>query len=195
VLAITLESIAAARCYNLVVIAAPAARWDEIQGIAAGCDLSNVVLLEGGDRRQDSVAAAIDRCDGHAWISVHDAARPLTPPEVFRAVLDAARADGAAIAGVPCVDTVKQVQHGRVAATLDRSSIIAAQTPQSFSADILRRAHLHAATRGITAGDDATLVEAIGEPVTVVPGDPRNFKVTFPQDLVLLRSLLEEEPR
>ena len=88
-------------------------------------ELANVVLLEGGERRQDSVAAAIDRCDGHAWISVHDAARPLTTPEVFRAVLDAARADGAAIAGVPCVDTVKQVQDGRVAATLDRSSIIA----------------------------------------------------------------------
>jgi 2-C-methyl-D-erythritol 4-phosphate cytidylyltransferase len=93
------------------------------------------------------------------------------------------------------VDTVKQVQHGRVAATLDRSSIIAAQTPQSFSADLLRHAHLNANARGITAGDDAALVEAIGEPVVVVPGDPRNFKITLPQDLVLLRSLLEEEVR
>jgi 2-C-methyl-D-erythritol 4-phosphate cytidylyltransferase len=170
-------------------------RWEQIRGIAADQGLSNVVSLEGGARRQDSVSAAIDHCDGHAWISVHDAARPLTPPGVFRAVLDAARAEGAATAGVPCVDTVKQVQHGRVAATLDRSSIIAAQTPQSFSADLLRRAHLNAATRGITAGDDAALVEAIGEPVAVVPGDPRNFKITFPQDLVLLRSLLEEEVR
>lgn len=126
---------------------------------------------------------------------MHDAARPLTPPELFRAVLDAARADGAAIAGVPCVDTVKQVQDGRVAATLDRSSIIAVQTPQSFGADVLRRAHMNAATKGITAGDDAELVEAIGKAVTVVPGDPRNFKITFPQDLVLLRALLEEEAR
>jgi 2-C-methyl-D-erythritol 4-phosphate cytidylyltransferase len=194
-LAITLGSIAAAGCFDVIVIAAPAARWEQIRGIAADHELRNVVLLEGGDRRQDSVAAAIDRCAGHAWISVHDAARPLTPPEIFRAVLDAARADGAAIAGVPCVDTVKQVHDGRVAATLDRSTIIAAQTPQSFSADVLRRAHVHAAAHGITAGDDAALVEAIGEPVTVVPGDPRNFKITFPQDLVLLRSLLEEEAR
>ena len=190
--AITLESIAAAGCFDLVVIAAPVARWDAIRAIAAEHQLASVVLLEGGERRQDSVAAALERCDGHDWISVHDAARPLTPPEVFRAVLDAARADGAATAGVPCVDTVKQVQHGRVAATLDRSSIIAAQTPQSFGADLLRRAHLHAAAHGISAGDDAALVEALGEPVTVVPGDPRNFKVTFPQDLVLLRALLEE---
>jgi 2-C-methyl-D-erythritol 4-phosphate cytidylyltransferase len=195
VLAITLGSIAATNCYDLIVIAAPVARWEQIRGIAAEHQLANVVLLEGGERRQDTVAAAIERCDGHAWISVHDAARPLTPPELFRAVLDAARADGAAIPGVPCVDTVKQVQNGRVAATLDRSSIIAAQTPQSFGADLLRRAHLHAATNGITAGDEAGLVEAIGEAVTVVPGDPRNFKVTFPQDLVLLRSLLEEEVR
>jgi 2-C-methyl-D-erythritol 4-phosphate cytidylyltransferase len=192
VLAITLEAIAAAGCFDLVVIAAPVARWEAIRAIAAEHQLVSVVLLEGGERRQDSVAAALERCDGHPWISVHDAARPLTPPEVFRAVLDAARADGAATAGVPCVDTVKQVQHGRVAATLDRSSIIAAQTPQSFSAALLRRAHENAATHRISAGDDAALVEAIGAPVTVVPGDARNFKVTFPQDLVLLRSLLEE---
>jgi 2-C-methyl-D-erythritol 4-phosphate cytidylyltransferase len=192
VLAITLGSIAAAGCFDLIVIAAPASRWEAIRGIAAGHQLDNVVLVEGGERRQDSVAAAINRCDGQDWISVHDAARPLTPPGLFRAVLEAARADGAATAGVPCVDTVKQVQNGRVAATLDRSSIIAAQTPQSFAADLLRRAHLHAATHGITAGDDAELVEAIGAPVTVVPGDARNFKVTFPQDLVLLRTLLEE---
>ena len=192
VLGITLEAVAVAGCFDLVVIAAPVARWEAIRALAAEHQLANVVLLEGGERRQDSVAVAIDRCDGHAWISVHDAARPLTPPEVFRAVLDAARADGAATAGVPCVDTVKQVQHGRVAATLDRSSIIATQTPQSFDADLLRRAHLNAVARGISAGDDATLVEALGEPVTVVPGDPRNFKITIPQDLVLLRALLEE---
>jgi 2-C-methyl-D-erythritol 4-phosphate cytidylyltransferase len=192
VLAITLESVAAAGCFDLVAIAAPTARWEAIRGIVADVDLGNVVLLEGGERRQDSVAAAIDRCDGHAWISVHDAARPLTPPEIFRAVLDAARADGAATAGVPCVDTVKQVLNGRVVATLDRSSIIAAQTPQSFGAELLRRAHINAATHGVSAGDDAALVEELGEPVTVVPGDPRNFKITFPQDLVLLRSLLEE---
>ena len=115
-----------------------------------------------------------------------------TPPALFRAVLDAARAEGAATAGVPCVDTVKQVRNGRVSATLDRSSLIATQTPQAFGADLLRRAHAHAAANGVDAPDDAALVEALGEPVAVVPGDPRNFKVTFPQDLVLLRSLLEE---
>ena len=192
VLAITLESIAAAGCFDLIVIAAATSRWEAVRAIAAGLHLDDVVLVEGGERRQDSVAAAISRCDGREWISVHDAARPLTPPGVFRAVLEAAREDGAATAGVPCVDTVKQVQNGRVAATLDRSSIIAAQTPQSFAADLLRRAHAHAAIHGITAGDDAELVEAIGAPVTVVTGDARNFKVTFAQDLVLLRTLVEE---
>jgi 2-C-methyl-D-erythritol 4-phosphate cytidylyltransferase len=192
VLAITLESIAAAGCFDLVVIAAPVARWEAIRDLVTRHQLPPVVLLEGGDRRQDTVAAALDRCAGHDWISVHDAARPLAPPELFRAVLDAARAEGAATAGVPCVDTVKQVQNGRVSATLDRSSLIAAQTPQAFDADLLRMAHLHAATHGIAAADDAALVEAIGKPVAVVPGDPRNFKVTFPQDLVLLRAILED---
>ncbi len=192
VLSITLQAVAAAACFDLIALAAPSDRWDAIRGLGRDHQFPELVLLEGGERRQDSVALALAQCDGHEWITVHDAARPLTPPELFRAVLDAARKDGAATAGVPCVDTVKQVQHGRVAATLDRSSIIAAQTPQAFSADLLRRAHRHAAEHGITAGDDATLVEILGEPVAVVAGDPRNFKVTFLQDLVLLRSLLEE---
>jgi len=192
VFAITLESIAAAGCFDLIVVAAPAERWEAIRELAALHQLPAVVLLEGGERRQDSVAAALDRCAGHDWITVHDAARPLTPPALFGAVLDAARAEGAATAGVPCVDTVKQVQNGRVSATLDRSSLIAAQTPQAFGADLLRMAHLHAATHGVAAPDDAALVEAIGKPVAVVPGDARNFKVTFPQDLVLLRAILEE---
>jgi 2-C-methyl-D-erythritol 4-phosphate cytidylyltransferase len=192
VFAITLAAIAAAGCFDEIVIAAPIARWPAIRDLAAQHDLPQLTLIEGGARRQDSVAAAIDRCDAHEWISVHDAARPLTPPELFRAVLDAARAEGAATAGVPCVDTVKQVQHGHVSATLDRSSLIATQTPQAFGADLLRRAHLHAAATDAHAPDDASLVETLGELVVVVPGDPRNFKVTFPQDLVLLRALLEE---
>jgi 2-C-methyl-D-erythritol 4-phosphate cytidylyltransferase len=192
VFAITLEAIAAAECFDLVVVAAPRARWETIRTLAISRELPPVVLMEGGDSRQESVAAALDRCGGHDWITVHDAARPLTPPGLFRAVLDAARAEGAATAAVPCVDTVKQVQHGRVAATLDRSSLVAAQTPQAFRADLLRRAHRNAAAKGLRAGDDATLVEALGEPVSVVAGDPRNFKITFPQDLFLFRSLLEE---
>lgn len=192
VFAITLEAISAAGCFDLVVVAAPMARWDTIRGLAVTGQLPPLVLVEGGESRQESVAAALDRCNGQDWISVHDAARPLTPPGLFRAVLDAARAEGAATAGVPCVDTVKQVQHGRVAATLDRTSLIATQTPQAFGADLLRRAHLNAVAQGLRGGDDATLVEALGAPVAVVAGDPRNFKITFPQDLVLLRSLLEE---
>jgi 2-C-methyl-D-erythritol 4-phosphate cytidylyltransferase len=191
VFAITLAAIAAAGCFDEIVIAAPADRWPAIRDLAELHALPTITLIEGGERRRDSVAAAIDRCEAHEWISVHDAARPLTPPELFRAVLDAARAEGAATAGVPCVDTVKQVQHGHVSATLDRSSLIATQTPQAFGADLLRRAHLRAAG-DVHAPDDASLVEALGEPVVVVPGVARNFKVTFPQDLVLLRALLEE---
>lgn len=189
---ITLRSIAAAECFDLIVVAAPPIRWDAIRQLASAHGLPELILVEGGERRQDSVAAALTRCDGQDWISVHDAARPLTPPALFRSVLEAARAEGAATAGVPCVDTVKQVHDGHVAGTLDRGSLIAAQTPQAFAAAVLRRAHAHAAEHGVAAADDAALVEAIGETVAVVPGDPRNFKVTFPQDLVTLRALLAE---
>ena len=111
VFAITLEAIAAAGCFDLIVVAAPMARWDTIRDLAITVDNSRrSCSSKAASSRQDSVAAALDRCDGHDWISVHDAARPLTPPALFRAVLDAARAEGAATAGVPCVDTVKQVR-------------------------------------------------------------------------------------
>jgi len=190
---VTIEAIAAAACFDLIVVAAPQARWAAIRAISVAHGLEDVVLLEGGARRQDSVAAALERCHGHEWITVHDAARPLTPPALFRSVLEAARAEGAAIAGVPCVDTMKHVEDGTVVATLDRSTLVAAQTPQAFAADVLRRAHAHAAEHGIEAADDAALAEAIGQRVAVVPGDPRNFKVTVPQDLVVLRALLEHD--
>ena len=154
-----------------MVIAAPVARWDAIRAHRRRViSWPRSCSSRAASAVRTAWPLALERCGGHEWITVHDAARPLTPPELFRAVLDAAREDGAATAGVPCVDTVKQVQHGRVAATLDRSSIVAAQTPQSFSADLLRRAHRNAVARGISAGDDAALVEALGEPVTVVPG-------------------------
>jgi len=188
---ITLEAVAAAGCFDLLVVAAPEPRWDQIRALTIAHGLEHVVLIEGGDRRQDSVARALQRCEDAQWVSVHDAARPLAPPQLFRSVLEAAQAEGAAIAGVPCVDTVKHVQDGTVISTLDRSTLVAAQTPQAFAADVLRRAHAHATEQGIEAADDAALVEAIGVRVRVVPGDPRNFKVTVPQDLVMLRALLE----
>jgi 2-C-methyl-D-erythritol 4-phosphate cytidylyltransferase len=128
-------------------------------------------------------------------VLVHDAARPLTTPAVFEAVLEALSEDGVdgVVPGVPVHDTIKQVDNARiVTATLDRTTLVAVQTPQGFRADALRRAHAAGGTDGAT--DDAVLVEAAGGRVRVVPGDPGNLKITTPEDLALAERLLADAP-
>lgn len=170
-----------------VIVVTAAARHDEVQTLAAllGCA---VRCVEGGARRQDSVAAGIAAAPDADWYLVHDTARPLAGAALFAAVLDAARAHGAAIPVVPVVDTVKRVDAlGRVVETLDRGTLRAVQTPQGFAGPLLRRAHAEVRA---DATDDASMVEALGAPVMTVPGSPANLKVTTPADLVLARALL-----
>jgi 2-C-methyl-D-erythritol 4-phosphate cytidylyltransferase len=120
-------------------------------------------------------------------IVVHDAARPLAGAELWSAVV-AAVAGGAdaAIPGIPVSDTIKRLGPSGALQTLDRSELIAVQTPQAFRAGALRAAH----QAGGEASDDAALVEAAGGHVVVVPGDPDNVKLTCPSDLDVLSALL-----
>jgi 2-C-methyl-D-erythritol 4-phosphate cytidylyltransferase len=140
-------------------------------------------VIAGGPTRASSVrrglAAVPDNAD---LIVVHDAARPLASPELFRAVVAAvvAGADGA-IPGVEVADTIKRVRAGRVVDTLDRSELVAVQTPQAFKAAALRRAH----EKEPEATDDAGLLEALGLTVEVVPGEFHNLKLTTPEDLAI----------
>ena len=120
-------------------------------------------------------------------IVVHDAARPLAGPALFAAVVDAVRAGAVcAIPVLPVADTLKQTAHGLVVSTVDRDGLVSVQTPQAFAADVLRRAH----QGGGRTTDDAALVEELGLPVRTVPGDPRNLKLTRPDDLGLIEALL-----
>jgi 2-C-methyl-D-erythritol 4-phosphate cytidylyltransferase len=146
------------------------------------------VAVEGGDTRAGSVRAGLAAIDDDTTtVVVHDAARPLAKPELFHSVLETLRrADAAAaICAVPVSDTIKRVAPGasfgdqRVAETLDRSNLVAVQTPQAFDAAVLRRAH----EGRPDATDDAALVEALGLTVWVVRGDPDNLKLTTPADL------------
>jgi 2-C-methyl-D-erythritol 4-phosphate cytidylyltransferase len=121
---------------------------------------------------------------------VHDAARPCVRPEAVRRVIDAARATGAAILATPVRDTIKRVVAGRVVETPPRAECWAAQTPQVFRVEILREALAKAETDGLLGTDDAQLVEALGVPVCVVPGDPDNLKITVAEDLVVAERLL-----
>jgi 2-C-methyl-D-erythritol 4-phosphate cytidylyltransferase len=143
-----------------------------------------VRVVAGGAERPDSVAAGLAALPADVDIVlVHDAARALTPSSQFAAVAAAVAAGAPAVVpGVPVVDTVKQVDgSGTVVATPPRAALRAIQTPQGFRRDVLERAHATAGAHPVT--DDAELVEALGLPVLVVPGDPRAHKITTPDDL------------
>lgn len=145
-------------------------------------------VVGGGSQRSDSVRAGLRAVPDEATvILVHDAARPLASRELFRRVIDGldGPVDGV-IPAVPVTDTIKVVEGGVVTETLDRSRLVAVQTPQAFRAEILRRAHEgeHDAT------DDAALVESLGGRVVVVPGEAANLKITEPDDLVTAERLL-----
>lgn len=188
-LAWTLRGLGGASAFEAVVIAAPRDRWEAIASLALDSGLPAPQFVEGGERRQDSVRQALACCGEAEWVCVHDAARPLVTGELVRRALDGARESGAATAAVPCVDTIKTVRDDHVLRTLDRSELMATQTPQAFRTELLRRAHDEALAKGLSGDDDAFLVEQLGVSVAVVPGDVRNIKVTYPHDLDVARAL------
>jgi 2-C-methyl-D-erythritol 4-phosphate cytidylyltransferase len=154
-------------------------------------------VAAGGAERQDSVAAGLRAVDPFAdLVIVHDAARPFVSASCVSACIDAAAITGAAIVAVPAQDTVKIVDaQATITQTLDRRSIWLAQTPQVFHTALLRRAHEQARRDGYSATDDATLVERLGAPVRVVPGEPSNRKITTPDDLQWAEWHLESQRR
>lgn len=142
----------------------------------------------GGPRRQDSVAAGLFALPPDcALVLVHDAARPFASAGLASRLLDALEAGaGAVIPAVALKDTVKRVQAGLVADTPPRSELAAVQTPQGFARPLLREAHAAAEREGWNVTDDAALVERLGRPVAVIPGEEDNVKITTPEDLRLL---------
>ncbi|MFZ5584980.1 MAG: 2-C-methyl-D-erythritol 4-phosphate cytidylyltransferase [Thermodesulfobacteriota bacterium] len=186
---------AAAVVDQVVLVAPPGLEAETRRRCVEGRGLTKLAaVVAGGAERQDSVSAGLTAAAGlgAGWVLVHDAARPLAEPALFGRVLTAAQTHGAAIAAVPCADTVKEAETetGRVLATLDRSRLWLVQTPQGFRLDLLLEALAEARRRGFIATDEAGLVEALGREVRVVPGDARNFKITTPADLALAGALL-----
>lgn len=155
--------------------------------------LPDVIVVAGGAHRSDSVRAGISAAGDAGILLVHDAARPLTPARVFTDVVDAVRSGHPAVVpAIPVVDTLKQVVAvpgglERVTRTVDRDELRAAQTPQGFTREALRRAHEDAS--GL-ATDDAGLAERCGIDVHLVPGDPLAMKITTPWDLRIVRDVV-----
>ena len=143
-------------------------------------DTERMLVSVGGRTRAESVRNGIaDLTPECRIVLVHDAARPLVPMDAVDRVVDAVRAGTSAIAALPVVDTLKEVDaDGRILRTVERAGLWRAQTPQGFPRDVLLRAHRAAEDGGYDATDDAALVERIGEPVVVVRGSERAMKVT-----------------
>ena len=188
----SLAAIAGCALVNEIVIALPSAAG-EAEWLPPRHS-TPIVCVTGGARRQDSVANALARVsDAVDLIVIHDAARPFVTAALVERTIRAADEHGAAIAALPVSDTVKQAGPAGadgshlIRSTLPRETIFLAQTPQAFRRDVLA----HAMTAGIDAivTDEAMLVERLGFAVHIVEGDPRNIKVTTPDDLQSARSL------
>ena len=191
----TVRALLAARSVDLVVVAGPPDDVAGVRSALAGYALgAEVVVVAGGATRQQSVAAALATLPADVdVVLVHDAARPLAPPDVADAVVRAVRSGRPAVVpSLAVADTVKRVEGDRVVETLNRASLRAVQTPQGFDRATLAAAHDAAAVDGHEATDDAGLVERIGRPVTVIAGSEESFKVTRPLDLVLAEAVLRE---
>jgi 2-C-methyl-D-erythritol 4-phosphate cytidylyltransferase len=158
-------------------------------------------VVHGGDTRQQSVANALAQVAPETEIVlVHDAVRPFVTPAQIERLIAEARTRGAAILGIPAIDTVKEVKRASlpedvalITSTIPRERIVLAQTPQAFQYAILREAFARAKQDDVTASDEASLVERLGREVFVVLGSERNLKITRPSDMDLARFYLEQE--
>jgi len=158
---------------------------------------AKVEIVEGGEHRQQSVANALARLKAAPddVVLVHDAVRPFVDDEIIGNVVREVEKHGAAIAGLPAVDTIKQVERAAegalITSTIPRERVVQAQTPQGFRYQLIQRAFDSAAADDFMGTDEASLVERLGESVWVVMGSPRNIKITTPADLELAEFLMK----
>ncbi len=143
-------------------------------------------VIPGGSTRQQSVFSGLQRVEQADIVIIHDGVRPFVTHGMIETCVDMACQHGAAITAVPVKDTIKMANDtGFVRKTLERTHLWAVQTPQAFRRSVLLEAHRRAIQEGVNATDDAALVEQLGYPVKLVPGDDRNLKITTPGDLAV----------
>jgi 2-C-methyl-D-erythritol 4-phosphate cytidylyltransferase len=180
---------------QVVVVVAPEDREAFLEKFGASLAFMGITLAEGGAERADSVKNGLEKLAPEIDIvAIHDAARPCLATEWIDRVFAAGAKTGAAILATPVVSTLKRVGPDHVIReTVDRTGLWEAQTPQVFSRSLLERAF--AAAAGRPATDEAGLIEALGHPVTVVPGSPINLKITSREDLRLAEQALKALPK
>jgi 2-C-methyl-D-erythritol 4-phosphate cytidylyltransferase len=200
----TLRRIAACDLVTDIIIATRAEGIASLEASVKSekCQQS-VRVIRGGASRQESVAAALAEIASETEIIlVHDAVRPFVTVDQIARVIEEARRCHAAILGIPAMDTVKEVKRASlpedvalIIATIPRERVVLAQTPQAFSATLLKEAFARADADGVVASDEAGLVERLGRDVHVVLGSESNIKITKPTDMELARFYLTREQR
>jgi len=182
----SLESFQAAGSVEEVVLVVPADRlgsWS-LEALQERGFSKVRAVAAGGETRQESVRCGLELFDvKDANVLVHDAARPLVTAGMIEAAGEIPDWADGVICASPVTDTIKRIDKGRVAATLDRAKLVAVQTPQSFKLEVLKRAHREAFRTGFEGTDDSVLVERIGGRVAIIEGASWNIKITVPEDL------------
>lgn len=195
----SLRAFAAVERISAIYVAVRATEIERVREQVAefGFD-TRVRVVEGGANRQESVANALAAvpAEDEDIVLVHDAVRPLIETVTIERTIDAVLAQGAAIVGVPAIDTIKQVErtaHGAlITSTIPREFVVLAQTPQGFRYGLLQSAFAEAQADGFVGTDEASVVERAGHAVAVVAGHPSNMKITQPGDLQLAEFYLRQ---
>ena len=198
----TLRRLASCDAITEIILAT---RADEVQRLEERCRREKfrqpIRVIKGGATRQESVAAALAHInDDTELVVVHDSVRPFVTREQISRVIEEARKRGAAILGIPAMDTVKEVKRSSlpqdvalITGTIPRERVVLAQTPQVFRTRLLKEAFAKAIADGVNASDEAGLVERMGHDVHAVHGTERNIKITKPSDMELARFYLDLE--
>lgn len=190
----TLQALQAAQRVDEIIVATRECDLVEIADLCRTYGISKCKkVIRGGESRAHSVMlAALEASEGTELLAVQDGARPLVTPALIDAVIHAAERCGAAAPAVAVNDTIKEADSsGIVVRTLERSALRAAQTPQVFSADLLKGALQSALEQQIPITDDCSAVERLGKEVLLIEGEESNLKITTPGDLILAEAILQ----
>ncbi len=190
----TLEAFDACDCIDGIVIACRETEIENCRQLCADWNIHKpVIVTAGGETREHSVYQGILACpESVGYVAIHDAARPFITPELIQKTVEIAKRDTAAAPALPVTSSVKKVKDGRMVEDVKRDTIVAVQTPQCFDIDLIRAALCKTLGENLPMTDDCCAAELIGQPTTIVEGDPQNIKITTQADILLGEQIIKE---
>ena len=198
VIAHTIRAFERAKSVGEILVVTREQRNNKVREIAANAGFKKIrAIVPGGERRQDSVRAGLDRIDRDArYIAVHDAARPLVTPEQIERAFERCRFQGAAALAQPVNDTLKRADADLlVFDSVDRQVLYAMQTPQIFERKLIEDAYRAVYAENISVTDEVSAVQRLGRKIALVLSDDFNFKITYPHDLPVADFILRERAK